>query len=77
MAKEEITELFERAKDWPADAQQELAQSMEGIEARYHGVHVVTREDRAALKRSDDDVKNGRFASEKDIKKVFLRFHQA
>ena len=77
MAKEEITQLFQRAKAWPEDAQQELAQSMEGIEARYYGVHVVTREDRAALKRSEDDVKNGRFASEKDIKKVLLNFHRA
>ena len=50
---------------------------MLGIEARYYGVYVTNKDDRAALKHSQDDIRHGRFASDDDIKKVFHRFHRA
>jgi hypothetical protein len=75
--KSEIHELMERAAEWPEEAQVELVQSMEDIEARYCGVYITNKDDRAALKRSQDDVQHGRFASHDHAKKVFHRFHRA
>ena len=77
MTKSDIHELIERAAKWPEEAQDELVRSMEDIEARYYGVYITNKEDRAALKRSQDDVKHGRFASHEDLQKVFHRFHRA
>jgi hypothetical protein len=74
---QELHELIERAAEWPEEAKDELVQSMLGIEARYYGVYVTNKDDRAALKRSQDDMHHGRFASDDDIKTVFHRFHRA
>jgi hypothetical protein len=77
MTKDEMHELMERAAEWPEDAQDELVRSMMDIEARYHGVYITTKDERAALKRSEDDVRHKHFASDGDVKKVFHRFHRA
>jgi len=77
MTKSEIHELMERAAEWPEDAQDELVRSMKDIEARYNGVYITSKDDRAALKRSQNDMQYGRFASHDDIKKVFHKFHRA
>jgi hypothetical protein len=80
MAKEdtnELHEIVERAAEWPEQAREELVESMLSIEARYYGVYITTKEDRAALKQSAVDVRDGRFASPEDAKKVFRRFNRA
>lgn len=73
----ELSELIERAAGWPDEARQELVESMLDIEARYHGLYITTKDDRAALKKSGDDVRAGRFAAHEDVRKVFHRFHRA
>jgi hypothetical protein len=73
----DIHEIAERAAEWPEQAREELVESMLSIEARYHGVYITTKEDRAALKQSAGDVQEGRFASPEDTKKVFHRFNRA
>jgi hypothetical protein len=77
MMKNRIQELVERASEWPENAQEELMQSMLDIEARYLGVYITDKEERAALKRSAEDVRSGRFASDEDVKKVLHQFHRA
>ena len=77
MGKKEIYELMERASEWPGEAQSELVQSMLDIEARYYGVYVTNKDERAALKRSQNDVDGGRFATTDDVRKVFRDFHRA
>ncbi len=72
-----LSELIKRSADWPDEARQELVESMIDIEARYHGVFITTKEDRAALKQSEADVRENRFASHDDVKKVFHHFHRA
>jgi hypothetical protein len=74
---DELRELVDRAGDWPEEARQELVESMLDIEARYHGVYITTKEDRAALKQSAQDIHDNRFASHDDVRKVFHRFHRA
>jgi len=70
----DIREIIERVPEWPQQAREELVESMLSIEARYHGVYITTKEDRSALNQSADDVRENRFASHDDAKKVFHRF---
>lgn len=73
----EIREIVERAAEWPEQAREELVELMLSVEARYYGVYVTTKEDRVALKQSAGDVRDNRFASDEDVKKVFHRFNRA
>jgi len=73
----DIHEIVERVAEWPEQAREELVESMLSIEARYHGVYITTKEDRVALNQSADDVRENRFASHEDAKKVFHRFSGA
>jgi hypothetical protein len=73
----DIHEIVERVPEWPEQAREELVESMLSIEARYYGVYITTKEDRVALKKSAEDVHEGRFASNEDTKKVFHRFNRA
>jgi len=72
-----INELLERAAGLPEPARDELVQSMLDIEARYLGVYVTDQEERSVLKRSQEDVRNGRLANDDDIKSVFRYFKRA
>jgi hypothetical protein len=72
----EIHEIADRAAEWPEQAREELVESMLSIEARYFGVYITTKDDRDALKRSADDMRHDRFATEEDVSKVFHRFNR-
>jgi hypothetical protein len=74
---DDLHEIVDRAAAWPEQAREELEESMLNVEARYYGVYVATKDDRAAIKRSADDMQQNRFASETDIKRVFHRFNRA
>jgi len=77
MTNNKLTELIARAETWPEEAQEELVRSAFDIETRYLKTYELTDDDRAALKRSLDDVRNGTFASEDEVQEVFARFRHA
>lgn len=77
MTKDDIAALMERAADWPAEAQAELVQSMLQIESKYQGVYHLDADERAALARSAEDMRLGRFASDEEVQEVFARFRRA
>ncbi len=62
---------MERAADWPAEAQAELVEAMLQIEAEYGGVYQVDENERAALERSAEDIRTGRFAFDEEVERVF------
>jgi len=74
---DDLHEIVNRASEWPEQARAELEESMLSVEARYYGVYIATKDDRAALKRSADDVKHNRFASDDNVKRVFRHFNRA
>lgn len=80
MSKNNLNDLHaivNRASEWPEQARAELEEFMLNVEARYYGLYIATKDDRAALKRSADDVKHNRFASDDNVKKVFRHFNRA
>lgn len=73
----DLQKLLKRVPTWPKDAQEELVRSIAEIETRYTKVYSLNAEERAALKRSGDDVKRRRFASDDAVDEVFDRYHRA
>jgi hypothetical protein len=77
MQTKDLKKILERVPTWPKDAQEELVRSIAEIETRYTKVYQLNDDERAALKRSADDVRHGRFASDDQVDEVFDRYHRA
>jgi hypothetical protein len=77
MQTKDLTKFLARIPTWPKDAQEDLVRSMSEIETRYAKIYHLNDEERAALKRSADDVQVGRFATEDEVSAVFDRYHRA
>ena len=71
-----LRNLLERVQKWPQQARDELVRSITEIEPRYGNVYRVNDDERAALERSAQDVRKGRYASDGDVDSVFGRFHR-
>jgi predicted transcriptional regulator len=74
MTREEIATILERVADLPEEAHAELIESVAQIEAKYAGVYRLDDEERAALDRSLEDVRQGRFASPEKIESILARY---
>jgi len=77
MKTKDLQQLLGRVPTWPKDAQEELIRSMTEIETRYSRVYHIDADERAALNRSAEDVRKGRFATEREVEAAFTRFHRA
>jgi hypothetical protein len=77
MKTKELKTIFDRAGRWPKDAQDELFRSAAEIESRYANIYHLNDDERVALRRSDDDVRNNRFASDDEVDTVLGRFLRA
>jgi hypothetical protein len=51
--------------------------SVTEIETRYRKIYHVSDDERAALERSAEDVRDGRFANERQVAEVFRRHRRA
>jgi hypothetical protein len=71
-----LKQLLDRIPKWFKAAQDEVLRSVTEVETRYSNIYEVTDDDRVALRRSAEDVRKNRFATNKDVDAVFGRFHQ-
>ena len=74
MMMKKLKDLVERVEHWPPEAQEEALASLTTIEEEFVEPHKLSPEDRQALERSAEDVRQGRFASEEQVRKVFDRY---
>jgi hypothetical protein len=77
MKTSDLQKYLQRIPAWPKEAQDELVRSMVEIEHRYRERYHVDDDELAALERSADDVRNGRFATDDDLEAAFTRYHRA
>ena len=68
-----LKSLLERAARWPREVQEVAAETLRMIEKSHDRTYRLTPDDRAALRRSAEDVRKGRFASDKEVKEFFKR----
>lgn len=73
MTRAEIASILDRVAELPQEAHDELIESVAQIEAKYAGVYRLSEDERAALDRSLEDVRSGRFASPEKIEAILAR----
>lgn len=72
MPNPQLKTLLERAKTWPVEDQDELAEVARDIEARRRGVYKATAEELQAI----DDADRSGVASDEDVLAAFRRFRR-
>ena len=71
-----LKELLERAKTWPEAKQEEAVQSLLAIEQEIAEPYELSNEDRAAIDRSLEEMRQGRFATDERVAAVFNRYRR-
>jgi predicted transcriptional regulator len=66
--------LLERVATWPEEAQAELVESALTIEKKHLGVYRLSDEERTAVRRGLEEMRQGKFATEEEVAKVFSRY---
>jgi len=72
-----LKDILNRVETWPTNAQEEAAATLQAIEEEMLTPSALTTEDRAALERSAEDVRHGRFASDQAVQELFGRYRRA
>ena len=65
--------IIERVETWPEQAQQEAVELLLALEHEYAEPYDLTAEDKAAIDRSLEEARQGRFATEEQVKAAFDR----
>ena len=73
-SKHPLQNLIQRVAALPEDEQAELLQSLVEMRANDLGVYELDDDERAALARSAEDMRHGRFASEEAMEQMFARY---
>jgi hypothetical protein len=76
MKKDQVRQLLDRVLTWPQDKQELALASLEAIEQEFLHPIEFSADDRAAFERSAEDVRNGNFASDEQVREVFDRFRR-
>jgi hypothetical protein len=74
MTRDDWASILDLVAGLPKEARAELIESVAQLEAKYGGVYRLDDDERAALRRSAEDVRHGRFASEEQVEAVFARY---
>jgi hypothetical protein len=76
MTKDQVKAVLDRVLSWPTEAQEEAVASLQTIEEEFMGSRELSPDDLAALERSAEDVRCGRFATDEKVQKVFDRYRR-
>lgn len=74
---EKVESIILQVNQLPEHAQAEVVESLIDIRAQQLGIYHVDEEEREALARSAEDVRQGRFASNADVEQTFARYRGA
>jgi hypothetical protein len=66
--------ILDRIADWPEDAQQEVMQSIVDIEKKHFGVYRLSEDERAAVLRGLEEMRERKFATDEQVEAVFNRY---
>ncbi|HMN87110.1 MAG TPA: hypothetical protein PKA74_14105 [Bauldia sp.] len=71
-----LTEILKRAESWPEADQDEAAELLLEIEAERNVLLPLDDADLAALERSAADVREGRFATDEEVRAILSRYRR-
>ncbi len=66
--------ILERIADWPAEAKEELMQSIADIEARHLGIYRLSDDERAAVREGLSQAERGEFVPDDVVKEYFAKY---
>jgi hypothetical protein len=72
-----LKELMERAEHWPDGVKEEAIASLQSIEEALVGLYELSSDDHAALERSGEDMRRGRFADDEQVHDLLQRYRNA
>jgi hypothetical protein len=70
---ENLKDVIKRVDAWPEEAQEEAAEFLLALEQEYAEPYELSDEDRKAIDRSLEDMRQGRFATDEQVAAVFNR----
>jgi predicted transcriptional regulator len=76
MTKEQIEAIFERVRGWSVEQQEKAAEMLLAIEAVPDGVYVLSEEERADVEVGLEEARQGKFASDEEVKALFDRYRR-
>ena len=71
-----LESLMERISALPEDAQDELLDHVAIIEARQSGLYRLSDDERAAVRRGLEEMRQGKFATDEEVEAVFSRYRR-
>jgi hypothetical protein len=74
MTRQGLEILLERVSTWPPEAQEEFVRSMANIENKHLGVYRLNDEERTAVRRGLQEMREGKLASDNEVAEVFARY---
>ncbi len=77
MTKDQVKAMLDRVLTWPAEAQEEAVASLATIEEQFSALQTLSTDDREALSRSAEDVRQGKYATDDQVKATFDRYRRA
>jgi len=69
-----LESLIERVAALPQEAQDELLDHIAIIEAKHSGVYELSDDERTAVRRGLEEMRQGKFASDEEVEAVFSRY---
>ena len=69
-----MASLIREAAELPEEAQVELVRSLVELRSQHQGIYHLDPEERAALERSAEDVRLGRFVSDEELEALFAHY---
>jgi predicted transcriptional regulator len=76
MTREQIDAIFERAREWPLERQEEAAEMLLILEDRAKGVYRLSDEERADIREALAEMERGEVASDEEVAALFDRLRQ-
>jgi hypothetical protein len=76
MTKDQVKAVLDRVLTWSPEAQEEAVASLAMIEEQFTSLQMLSPEDRDALSRSAEDVREGKYATDDQVKAVFNRYRR-
>jgi uncharacterized protein YbaP (TraB family) len=77
MTKDQVKAMLDRVLTWPPEAQEEAVASLATIEEQFSALQTLSSDDREALSRSAEDVRQGKYATDDQVKATFDRYRRA
>jgi predicted transcriptional regulator len=76
MVTKPLAEILKRVETWPEEVQEEAAASLESIERELLEPYELTDDDKAAIERGLDDLRNGRLMPDAKVAELFARYRK-